>query len=288
MQKNRKKLEIGQLKNIIVHNVVKSTAFIVAVLTIALTVLPLFSFGLFLLLFPVRHFEIEDSDKTAYGLNEIVTAAKIKTGNRLYFVNSIRSEKRILEELPHVKSVKIKKKFPDTICFVIQEKELGWYIEQGQGEGREVFALDYDLKVMKSYQNDREVTARKMTHLILPELRDISEGQVPKFCEDNLIIKELTVEALHKFRESKIKPRLTKLDLTNVTYNIKLTVDDTFTVDFGDMKDYETKINGVLTLIDEEKKKNAVGGNITYTTNSTESTASFQYAQPEETDNGEE
>ena len=133
----KKKETKKKLKDLLKSKRTKKVLFTVACLLAALVV-----FQLFLLIFSVSEFEIEGDTK--YTLNEIINAAGIRKGDRLYAIDEDEVEERLLERCPHIESVSVEQHFPDTVCFVIKERGSGWYLQVGE----DLYALDYDLTVL--------------------------------------------------------------------------------------------------------------------------------------------
>lgn len=216
-------------------------------------------FRLFLLVFPIRSFEI--AGDTKYTVSDIITASKLKSGKPLYGINESKAKKNILKQCPYVKSVKIKQKFPGTVCFEIEEGEPGWYIQVGDN----FYALDYDLKVVLESYSDQDMKLRGLTKLELPELQSVIVGEVPSFGNgDELLISE-TLKIIDAVRNHEIKGEMTHLDLKN-RFQIKLTINETFDVDFGEMKDAGTKFNAIEALVEKKKQEGNAGGTITFVT----------------------
>ncbi len=212
-------------------------------------------FRLFLLMFPVKQFEI--SGDTHYDINEIVDGAGIKSGQRLYAINKSKVEKRLIENCPYIKSVKIKQKFPNKVCFEIEERVAGWYVQVGD----DFYALDYDLKVLLETYNEESLKERGLTKLVLPELEAVVCGEYPKFGNgDEHLISE-TLKIIDEVRTHRIKERLTYLNLEN-RFEIKLTVDETYRVNFGDIKDADSKFSLIEGIIENSMFSGYTGGEI--------------------------
>ena len=211
-----------------------------------------------LLLFPVREFEIKG--ETKYDVNDLVDASGIRTGNRLYFVSSGKAEKKILESCPYVESVEVKKVFPNKIRFEIVEKTSGWYIQVGD----DYYALDYDMMVLSETYNEQALKDRGLTKLVLPELGGVVIGEYPAFGKgDERLISE-TLKIIDGVRTRDIKDRLDMLDLSNRFY-IKMTVDGSFEIDFGDMDGADTKFDTIEQAISMAHQNGYEGGVITFT-----------------------
>lgn len=210
---------------------------------------------LFLLVFPVKEFEI--SGDTHYNINEIIDGSQIRTGQRLYGINKSKAEKRLMESCPYIKSVEIKQKFPNKICFEIEERVAGWYVQVGD----DFYALDYDLKVLLETFDEESLKMRGLTKLVLPELETVICGEYPKFGNgDEHLISE-TLKIIDTVRTHRIKERLTYLDLQN-RFEMKLTVDGTYRVNFGDINDSDTKFALIEGIIDNSVFSGYNGGEI--------------------------
>ena len=163
MKKAEAKQKLEQLVN---NKNVRKILLIVLSVVVLLCVVRLLLF-----LFPVKEFEIEGDTK--YDLNEIVNAAGIRLGDRLYGINKSKIEKRLIERCPYIKSVKIKQKFPNRVCFVIEERGTGWYVQVGE----DFYALDYNLTVLMETFDEQLLKDRGLTKLVLPA----SSASIP-FC----------------------------------------------------------------------------------------------------------
>jgi hypothetical protein len=191
-------------------------------------------------------------------------------------VNERKAEKILLEKCPYLKSVEVKKKFPNKICFVVEERVLGWYLEVSD----DYYALDYDLLVLLETYDEESLKERGLTRLVLPEIESAICDRLPEFGHgDEQLIRE-TLKIIDSFRTSGIKERLTYLDLSN-RFEIKLTIDGEFDVKLGDMKDIETKLATVTETIEKALASGFVGGEINMIT---PTTCSFkgEFPAPEE------
>ena len=77
--------------------------------------------ALILLIFSVEEIEVVGDSRYTY--SEIIEACGIKNGARLYYVNESRAEKKTLEKLTYLKSVKINSYFPNRVKIEIEEFE---------------------------------------------------------------------------------------------------------------------------------------------------------------------
>lgn len=220
--------------------------------------------------------EFEIKGETDYRLSELISKSGIRTGDMMSSVNERKAEKILLEKCPYLKSVEVKKKFPNKICFVVEERVLGWYLEVSE----DYYALDYDLLVLLETYDEESLKDRGLTKLVLPEIESVICDKLPEFGHgDEQLIRE-TLKIIDSFRTSGIKERLTYLDLSN-RFEIKLTIDGEFDVKLGDMKDIETKLATVTETIEKALASGFVGGEINMIT---PTTCSFkgEFPAPEE------
>ena len=220
--------------------------------------------------------EFEIKGETDYRLSELISKSGIRTGDMMSSVNERKAEKILLEKCPYLKSVEVKKKFPGKICFVVEERVLGWYLEVSD----DYYALDYDLLVLLETYDEESLKERGLTKLVLPEIESAICDRLPEFGHgDEQLIRE-TLKIIDSFRTSGIKERLTYLDLSN-RFEIKLTIDGEFDVKLGDMKDIETKLATVTETIEKALASGFVGGEINMIT---PTTCSFkgEFPAPEE------
>ncbi len=210
---------------------------------------------LFLLVFPIREFEIVGD--TRYDINDILNASGIRSGKPLYGVNLNKAEEKLTAECKYIKEVNIKRKFPNKICFEIEERVAGWYIQIGD----DFYALDYDMKILLETYTDKDMKERGLTKLVLPELESAIVGELPKFGRGDELLMSETLKIIDNIRNHEIKSRLTYLNLEN-RFEIKMTVDETFDVNLGDMSDYETKLDMIEKIISQNILAGYAGGEI--------------------------
>ena len=238
-----------------IKEIAATKQFRIVLTSVLCTLALLIVFRLFLLVFPVRHFEVEG--ETQYDISEIVNAARIRKGDRLYWLNASKAENNVLRECKYLKSIKIKRVFPNKIVFEVEERAEGWYIQVGD----DFYALDYDLKVLFETYKEENLIERGLTKLILPNLESVYVGELPSFGEgDEHLISE-TLKIIDNIRTHKLKERLSLLDLSN-RFEIKLTVDGSYNVEFGDMTDYKTKFDMIEKIVDKSSYDGYVGGEI--------------------------
>ncbi len=197
---------------------------------------------LFLLVFPVRHYELEG--QTQYTLQDVINASGIMSGGSIYAQNLRQAEQELLRNCPYIKEADISIKFPSTICFKVEERVTGWYLTVGE----RYYGLDYDMRVVFEETRSASLKERSVTALTLPVLESAVVGELPKFGrgDEHLVRETLTI--IDSFRTHDIKARLTSLDLSN-RFEIKLVIDGAYEVNFGDIGNFETKLDFIAASI---------------------------------------
>ena len=210
---------------------------------------------LFLLVIPVSGYEIEG--QTYYEKEEIINAANVRMGTPIFGINSAEVEDNILKNCPHIKSVKLRQNLSGVLCFIVEERVPGWYVQVHNA----FYVLDYDMRVILETYDEESLKKRGITKLILPELQSAVIGELPSFGNgDELLIGE-TLKIIDTIRTHDIKKIMTSIDLYN-RFDIRFTVSETYDVVFGDMKKAEEKFQRVLSRVEENKKSGGYGGEI--------------------------
>lgn len=276
MKKAKRKQSNGKLRRILL-----SKQFCITVLVVMSLLAFICLFKVILGFMPVENFELQGD--THYELTEIRNAAGIRRGEKLYKIDERKAEEKIIKRCPYVKSVEIKQKFPNTVCFVVEERESGWYMQVGSN----FYGLDYDMRVLNETYLEDEFIERGLTKLTLPELESVIVGELPRFANDDEQLMKETLEIIEKFRSHDIKSRLTGLDLSN-RFEIKLEIDNSYDVYFGDMKSFDIKVKElveVLRIASEEYGYS--GGQITWDAGYSSFALKGYFPDPSEEESGE-
>ena len=203
----------------------------------------------------VGKFEVKGS--TGYDLSEQISASGIRSGDAMFSVNEKDAEDKLIEKCPYLKSVDVKKKFPNKVVFKVEERVLGWYLQVGD----DFYALDYDLRILLETYDEASLIERGLTKLVLPELESAVCDELPEFGNDDEQLIVETLKIIDSFRTHEMKSRLTYLDLSN-RFEITLTIDSAFEVNIGDMSNIETKLATVKSTIAKSMEKGYVGGEL--------------------------
>ncbi len=203
---------------------------------------------------PVTNFVV--SGVTQYEKMDIVEASGIKKGDRLYKIDADEVEQRLLEECLYFDSVKVEKKFPNTVIFRVEEKVAQWYIQVSDS----YYALDSDLLVIEETYSNEKYVKGGVSQLILPELNRLICGETPQFGSSEA--ESERVEALLKeIQAMPFKSRLTLVDMES-RFDITVVVDGKYDVYIGDPTNVTEKLTEVEQILKTDELKNSAGAEI--------------------------
>lgn len=277
MKKAKRKETNGKLRRVLL-----SKQFCITVMVIMSLLALICLIKVILGFMPVKHFTVKG--ETHYDISEIISASGIRSGDKLYKIDEKEAAQKLVKGCPYIKKVKIKQVFPTTVCFVIEEQEPGWYIQVG----KDFYGLDFDMKVLLESYIEQDFIDHELTKLVLPELEEVIVGELPRFASDDEQVKKETLTIIDAFRTHEIKERLTGLDLSN-RFEIKLEIDSSYEVYFGDMKNFDIKMQFLGEVLKEaEENYGYSGGIITWEKDRNSFVLKGEFADPNETDeNGE-
>ena len=233
-------------------------ALLMLVVTVVLCLLFLLSCFMYARSFlGLRHFEIVGVSR--YDDREIVTAAKLNLGDKLYGLDLDQIEENILAGCPYLESVKVKPKFPNTLRIEVESRKPEWYIDLAG----DYYILDSNLVMIHESAREDALLAEGVTKLKLPMLKSVMLGELPTFgirddgTRDEDTIRK-TVEILGLIRSTRFKSRITEVDLTD-RFAISMTVDGGYYVYLGSYLGntgaLEAKLKEVETVLNSEKAK---------------------------------
>ena len=248
MKKAKRKKSNGKLRRILL-----SKQFCITVMVIMSLLALICLVKVVLGFMPVKHFTVKG--ETHYDITEIISASGIRSGDKLYRIDEKEAFQKLVKGCPYIKSVKIKQVFPTTVCFVIEEQEPGWYVQVG----KDIYGLDYDMKVLLESYIEQDFIDHELTKLVLPELEEVIVGELPRFASDDEQLRKETLKIIDAFRTHKIKERLTGLDLSN-RFEIKLEIDNAYEIYFGDMKNFDIKMQFLTEVLKQASEKYGFSG----------------------------
>ena len=200
----------------------------------------------------IRHFELTGISR--YSERDVMDASRLKYGDRLYTLDFERVEEQILSECPYLESVEVSTRFPNTVCFSVEERIPQWYIDLAG----DYYVLDNNMIVITEAATEEELIREGVTKLCLPNVTRVMHGELPEFAmkdgvRDETELKK-TLELIATVRKTTFQTRITELDLSD-RFAITMVVDGTYQVALGDMTAFEAKLREVERILDSDEAK---------------------------------
>lgn len=238
------------------HKRASKIIFVFAVLLVVAIVLSIIT-AIILLLFPVS--EIEVVGDSRYNYSEIIDAAGIKKGARLYYLNEEKAENAIFTAFPYLKYVKIHTYFPNRVQIEIKEFEVVYLIPHTNGYC--YVNGDFEILEIVSQAPDYESFSG-----IFIKLENAATGDVGSIfeSEDTIRAKELIsvikncgfyndlniVDVDNKYDNSFIVGKKYKFVIGAMT-DVKDKMKSAFEIYLGD--DFKKENNAVIDVTDKKK-----------------------------------
>ena len=186
-------------------------------------------------LFPVKKITAEGSD--LYTSAEIISASGIRSTTPIMSISEDEIKSRISKKLSYIETVKIKKRFPDTVYITVEDAEEYYAFKTDDG----YFAASKSRRVLNFYseipENTVEVSANSLK---------MKKGETVVF--ETEAEREL-FEFLTSYAEKK-GIELNSIDITD-SIHIGLRVEDRFEVNLGNKEHLKEKIDHLCGMISE-------------------------------------
>lgn len=200
-----------------------------------------------------------------YEASEIAAGADIKKGDRLYRIDIKEAEEKVLLNCPYVKSIDIKKSFPNKIKFDVECFEAIWYIDISG----DYYVLDADMRVLEETKNEERLKDEGLISLTLPKIKTVIVGEVATFGGSDVEC-EATRSIMKTILASPVRDMICSADIDN-RYDVHLEfnalLDNTklegaFLVSLGSYSKLEAKLEYIARALERENLEGAYGGNI--------------------------
>lgn len=195
-------------------------------------------------LFPVKN--ISASGSALYTAEQIVEASGIDGKTPIFGISEKKTEENIIKMLPFIESVKIKRKFPDSVQITVTD-------------AKEYFAFRTDGGYAITNKNTRVLNISQTEELPEGVIEVIADGLKFKTAKNvefkNDTQKEL-FEILTSYPEDK-NMKLNSVDITD-TVQLKIRIEDRFDVNLGNRENLKNKIDhlaGMITTMEGKKGK---------------------------------
>ncbi len=192
--------------------------------------------------FPVENIEITQS--SYYSTEQIEAALGIKKGDNLLVISEKSVLENIQQQLPFVDNIKLTKKLPDTVSVKVSDaQELCCYSIDGafystDKKGR-VLGEYYELPENLLYIEGKAVISQDKIRKVKMETQQHSE----------------TVEQIIKAVEN-LSLKTEYIDVTDL-YEVRLGIDDRFTVELGEAVYIEEKLALLIKMLESKTQEDS-------------------------------
>jgi len=251
MRTSKKDLKNKKNKNDVIVEV-DTAKLLRLVVTVLMSVV--FLIGLFFFVrsfLPATKFEVNGvMTYKIYDDAELLNAAGIKRGTRLYSIDIDDAEGKILENCAYLEKVSLKRRFPNKLIIEVEERLPHWYI----GVGGKFYSLDSELKIIEEVATDTNYVSAGVTRLELPNIQRVVVDELPSFGDSELEIKK-TVETISAIRETAFKGRITGVDLKS-RFNVYIELDHNKQVYMGNAENMTSKLDALEAVMESIEKGN--------------------------------
>ena len=181
---------------------------------------------------------------TPYSVDRIVAVSGIERGMKIKKVNSKNIKNNILEILPCISDVSVKKKVGGEVIVDVTSEEIR-YVANISDE-RYVMSDEFRVLCLEGTVNFDSFPLE----VSLPDVKRAIVGQTVEFFDDGNFINDF-IEIIDS---SKLSDGVTFIDFSN-KYNLKLLYEDKYTVCFGDLGDINLKLQKVYMIMDDASLK---------------------------------
>ena len=176
------------------------------------------------MVFKVKNIEVAGNVK--YSAEEIKDACDIKIGNNLFLINKFSSINKMFKEMPYLKEIQIRRRYPDTIVINITERTPSGNVNGLIIDGDSIVIdrlTDKQVTFVRGFEVDMEAS----------KLGEPLAGSAEKL--------PLLKAFMKTAADLEITGKIRMLDMTEI-YNIKFEYDNRIVVDLGIVEDMEMKI----------------------------------------------
>ena len=217
----REKLASHSRASVAVFSLVCFVAFIIAVSILVCIIL---------LFFPVSIIEIEGDSRYSY--SEIIEVSGVEEGNRLYFIDVERAEKKVLDSCPYLAEANVEICFPNRVIINIREHDNVFAVEHRNG----IAYLDPRFRVIEIASDKPDYQYFNATFI---KLSYIAENALGENLDGEEIDRANSIVAvLEKYSF------LSEINIINVAdkYSGYVVADEKIKMIFGSMADIEEKM----------------------------------------------
>lgn len=178
-----------------------------------------------------------------YSYDEVIQYVPITVGENIYSFDADEIEANILQSLPYVGEVSIKRDLPTTVVIEIMEKK-PYYAAELAGD---TYLLSSDLRVLEKLP-DTDAASTGLATLTLTSVRKCIVGNQLEFVDERTT--DALIELYSCFEDNYIETKIKGVDVRS-RFDIYIDYDKRFNVYLGDTDNIDIKIRFLVGVIDE-------------------------------------
>ena len=241
--KVKKNTKIKNIKEVKKQKKKKRTVkkFLIIVLFIALWILLATSE-----IFNIKKVSVQGLDKLSD--KEIVSCSNIIIGENIFKTNLAKAEYEI-EKNPYVKTVEVKRKFPNTILVSIEERKVNYMVQLAESYIY-VDSQGYILEISKE---------KKEVPILIGIVTDLSNVQAgDRLVKEDLLKFDKINEIVETCRNYEIFSFLNRIDISNVLNYILYLESENKSVHLGNADNLNTRMLWLKSIIEQTKDKKGI------------------------------
>ena len=178
--------------------------------------------------------------ETPYSDERIIAVSDIEQGIKLKHIDSQAVENSILDFLPCISDVSVKKKASGEVIISVTPEKIG-YVANISGEH---YVMSDEFRVLCLY-GDVEFEKTPL-EVALPDVKRAIVGQTIEFYDNSEFINDF----LEVLESSQLTDEVTFVDLSN-KYNLSVLYKNKYTICFGDLENINLKLQKVYMIMED-------------------------------------
>lgn len=203
--------------------------------------------SIFVSFMKINKIVVEGENK--YTESEVIQSGQIEVGMKMNNIDPDVVEKRLMEELTYISSVKVKRGFMGKLNIKITEDIAKYYTQISE----DYFCLSTDFRLLETSKDKYDFS--DLIYIEFPEIRNAIVGSKISYYDEDF--EELIVSFTFDLDNSVLNGKIIAVDVSE-KYNLNVLCKD-YDVIFGAYKNMDTKLGYVELMEQDDVVKNRAG-----------------------------
>ena len=191
-----------------------------------------------------------------YDERDIISASRIKYGDKLYDIDVDTAGENIKTYCPYIENAEIESKFPNKVKIVVSQYTPSWYVEIFG----DYYALDSDLRVLEETANNEKFINGGIAKLALPNVKSAVVGEKLVYGDNDTEVR-FAEEFMDMLKQTTFKSKLTLVDIES-RFDIYIQVGGEINVYMGNTSNAKEKLDAVETALKDPKLEGCISAEI--------------------------